>query len=538
MKKSLILVISFIFFLSNNIFAVIDRFELDGIVKLYWIRLNNGFDKTTTRVLSTGIKLYDDLDEHAFTFFSLGFNIFAMSDISFTIRLSKKDILWASHDNYFNSEHTQSLNDFFGETSEALKRPNHYGVKVDRLYVKAENIMGGYVNFIGGRQLYAGTVYEEADSFKDITRDLFIYLSSDGLVFNINGWDFLFFTPQMKTEVFAFKINELSAELYAPTGGYLWERKYGDGDINLYGLINRLIYKNHNIKNYFIIYSKGGKKLVEGDDNMYGYDTRYIIGLSYVVNPKAFSKYIKLSLEGGYMFGNKAVGTYYGLDTNLNWVEENYYDEAKYNSFIYRAGIEYKSTKFTGSVFNVGGSGDDPSTPDVIEGFSGFNEAFHTRVYGTEGDYDGYGEIFKANPYQHNFVYGSPLIEEDERFVDPSLCYYPAGTIGLFVSYNLASESDKENKIIPCAEYFYYYVLPGYKVIAMDKSNEKYKVNNLGMEIDLSCKYIYKNKFIIKLIYGIYFPGNAFASGYNNIIQKEAGKDPVELIKFQTDLYF
>ena len=48
----------------------------------------------------------------------------------------------------------------------------------------------------------------------------------------------------------------------------------------------------------------------------------------------------------------------------------------------------------------------------------------------------------------------------------------------------------------------------------------------------------FKNKFTMKLIYGVYFPGNAFAGGYDNIIQAEIGVDPVELVKFQTELQF
>lgn len=534
---SILLIICSILFLNSNIQAKVDKFELEGVIKFYWLHLNNGFDKTTTRVLSTGPKLYDDLDEHAFSFFALNFKMYTMENVHFGIRISKKDVLWASHNNYFNSEHTQSLNDFFGETSEVLKKPNHYGLKVDRLYVEARELMDGYLNFIGGRQLYSGTSFKEDISFKNMTSDLFVYLASDGIFLQLDSWNFLFFQPEMQTDFFMFKINEMSAEMYASSGGYIWERQYGDGDINLYGLINKLDYKKHLLKNYFALYHKGGRLLLSGDENEDGYDNRYLIGLSYS-KKEFFLKHVTFVLEGGYMLGNKAVGTYYDLDNTLDWVEKEYYGEAKYQSYIYRIGIELKKTRFTGSIFNTAGSSDDPATPGTIEGFYGFNEAFHSRTYGMEGDYSGYGEIFKANPYQHNFSYGDPLVESDERFVNPALCKYPAGTVGLFLSYQLLSTSDEENKLIPSVEYFYYYPLPGYPVIAVRKDGTKYKASSFGMETDFSLKYIYKYNFILRAVYGLYLPGNAFAGGYNQIIQEEIGKDPVELVKFEMNLYF
>ncbi|MBU1075915.1 MAG: hypothetical protein KKH98_01395 [Spirochaetes bacterium] len=529
----LILIIGLICYFSGNLFAKIDKLEVDGIVKIYWNYLNNGFDKTTTRVLSSGVKLYDDLDEYAYTFIAVRLNMYVMENVKIALRLGKNDTLWASHNAFFNPEHTQTVGNFLGESSPADSR-NYGGIKVDRLFIEADDIVWGYVNFIGGRQLYSGTVYEEANTFKDIPQDLFVYFVSDGLVFKMNGWDFLFFEPQMKTELFAFKINDNTADLYSPSGGYTWERKYGDGDQNLYGLINKIIYKDHSIKNYFLVYDKGGKKLTQGDSNIDGYDNRYIIGLSYA-NQKFFSKYIKISAEAGYILGKRAIGTYYDLDNSLNWVQKNYYDEAKYDSYIYRAGIEFKKAKFTVSVFNVGGRGDDPSTPDTIEGFYGFNESFYTRVYGNE--FGGYGEILKATPYMHNYASGSPLLEEDERYVDPSVARFPLGVIGGNINYLIGALGDDENKFIPMVEYFYYYTL-GYPIVALDRNNSLYKVNSAGMEVDVTAKYLYKNNFIIKLVYGLYLPGNTFAAGYNQLLKEELGRDPVELIKCQVDLYF
>lgn len=513
--------------------AKVESLEVTGNAKLYWIRLNNGFDKTTTRELSTGARLYDDLDEYAYTMISLKFNLQVMRNVTVALGLNKKDTLWASHNDYFNSEHNQNLGEFIGEPSVAQRR-NYKGIKIENFYIRADEIIWRYVNFTGGRQFYAGTVYEETDAIKDIPQDLFLYLTGDGLVFSVS-WDFLFFEPQMKSDLFAFKINENTAKLYDTTGGFVWERSYGDGDINMYGLINRVTHKNNLFKTYTLVYDKGGKKLVPGDSATDGYDNRYILGLNYT-RQGLFSRYLKLFAEAGYELGHRAVGTTWDLDSNKNWVEKDYYKEAKYNAYIYRAGLEYRQEKLVLALFNLGGSGDDPSTPGTIEGFYGLNEALHARIYGS--DFSGYGEIFKANPYTHNQAAGSPAVEGDQRVDDPSVSRYPTGIVGFNLSYTIGAMGDDENRLIPMFEYFYYYSLPGNRILALDRNNEIFSVDSLGWEMDLSVRYVYQNKLVLKLLYGLYLPGTAFSAGYDRIIQGEVGKDPVELIKFQTELYF
>ncbi|MDD5066680.1 MAG: hypothetical protein PHF84_06495 [bacterium] len=518
---------------SADLSAKVESLDVTGNAKLFWNRLNNGFDKTTTHELSTGARLYDDLDEFAYTMFSLKFNLLVMRNVTLALGLNKKDTLWASHNDYFNSEHNANLGEFIGDPSPSSQR-NYKGIKIENLYIKADEIIWRYVNFTGGRQFYSGTVYEETDAIKDIPQDLFLYITGDGLVFNLS-WDFLFFEPQMKSDFFAFKINDGTAGLYDSSGGFIWDRMYGDNDINLYGFINRITYKNNSFKSYLMFYDKGGKKLVQGDSNADGFDHRYLIGLNYT-RQGVFTKYLKVFVEGGYELGRKAVGTYYDLDIGLDLVQKDYYGTARYNAYVYRAGLEYRQEKLAAALFHLGGSGDKPSTPGTIEGFYGLNEVMYGRTYGT--DFAGYGEIFKASPYMHNSGLGSPVQEEDQRLQDPSVSRYPTGIIGANISYTIGTTGDDENKVVPMLEYFYYYNLPGNSVVAVNRFGGKYKAIGLGMEVDASVRYVYQNKLVLKFLYGLYLPGQAYRSGYDNIIQGETGKDPAELFKFQTELYF
>ena len=408
MKKLIIFLL--IFSINTYLMAKIDSVVVTGDVQMNWINMNNGFDKTSTRLLSGGTKLYDDLDEYAYTYFALCFNFYVMDNISFNFGFDKKDVLWGSHNNYFNADHYQTLGEFFGSPTPNADG-NFKGLKIDNLNIKATEIMSGYGQFIGGRQFYAGTVYEETGEFSAINQDLFLYITSDGLVWTLN-YGFLLPDPKIKSELFAFKLNDNSATLYGSSGGLLWDRAYGDGDEDLYGLITRVTFGDNYFKNYLLYLHKGGEALISGENNEDGYNRVAIIGFSYM-NPKFYSPYLKISAEFGYEFGDKSVGTYYSLDNNLNWAQNSFYGIAKYSSYIYRLGAVYKRDRWAGALFNVGGSGDNPSTPDRDTGFYGFNEQLHFRVMGV--DYSGYGEIFSATPYTHNFALGSPAVRANGK---------------------------------------------------------------------------------------------------------------------------
>lgn len=534
MKKlmGIVAVMCMIMFVNIS-YTAIKGFEFIGEVKANWSRTNNAWDKTETIVREDGSADFDDVEDHMFSDTKLGIRASILRDVFGVIEVEKRDTLWATHNNSFNAEHYGTVGGFLGDPN--IQNPTNYtGYKITKSYIVWDKIHDLFSVTVG-RQFLSGTEYPDPERM-----DLVLCMTMDGFRVDI-------FSEYGKIMLFKAKINDSTAPLYAPHGGLSWETKYEDKDFDAQGVMIRSasLLPGHRLKAYFLNSIINDANETNPTGKLFSqYDLRNIIGFR-VDGGLSFG--LDYGVEFAYLFGEKYVTTYKSLDpVTLNYVTKDYYDLASRKAFAYHILAQYsrpmgspvmESPTLLKVYTNIlGGTGDDSTTPDD-EGFIGLNDDWWTRARGY--DHQGYGEIYKANPYQHNRFTGgdNPTEVYDGRYVEKSICLYPARIINLGAKYEF-TEGGKLQGLYAGFDFYLYNHLSPDGVIITNEDNQKEQTDDLGKEINIQIGYIYKYTTSFRLVFGWFLPGRAYINGKDTQTDTIIGADPVSLIKFETAVFF
>ncbi|MEN3013106.1 MAG: hypothetical protein ABDH23_00605 [Endomicrobiia bacterium] len=531
--KKIISVIVILVSVTSIMYAPIRSFEFIGEVRAWWSRTNNAWDKTETILRPDGSAEFDDVNDFMFSDTKLGVRGSILRDVFGVIEVEKRDTLWATHNNSFNAEHYGTIGGYLGDPN--IQNPTNYtGYKITKSYIVWDKIYDLF-SVVVGRQFISGTEYPDPERM-----DLVLCMTMDGFRADI-------FSEYGKIMLFKAKLNESTAPLYAPHGGLAWETKYEDKDFDAQGVMvkSASLLPGHRLKMYLLNSIINDPAETNPVGKIFSqYDLRNILGFR-VDGGLSFG--LDYGVEFAYLFGEKYVTTYRALDpVTLNYVTKDYYGLASRKAFAFHIMAQYKrsmgapimeSPTLLKVYTNIlGGSGDDSTTPDD-EGFIGLNDDWWTRARGY--DHQGYGEIYKANPYQHNrFTSGdNPTEVYDGRYVEKSICLYPARIINLGARYEF-SEGGKLQGLYAGFDFYLYNHLSPDGVIITNEDNQKEQTDDLGKEINLQIGYTYKYSTSFRLVLGWFFPGRAYINGKDAQTGAVIGADPVSLIKLETAVYF
>jgi len=524
-------------------YGKIIQFDYTGEIGIKWAEYENPLDKTETIIRSNGRADYDDHNGYIASDIKLGIISHISRMLNIGIELEKRDTLWATHDNRYTPEKYQTLGNLFG-AADPKKEDVWSGIKLTKAYVHIENVMD-FIDFKFGRQYMTGSKYPE-----DLERDLSLNATLDALRTDLkfNSFDIM---------AFFAKVNDDAAQQYEVP--LQWEahnkyvpHHYENKDFNLYGIY----FYFSRLNEYFEprIYFLNG---VLNDPNvtnpegriLSNYDNKKIIGAR--LKFYFFDSLLKFNTEFAYQYGKKYIGRYKYLDDETLTVKTgDFYNEAKHNAYIFDINTTFKTYASDKLFFNfigeiVGGSGDDSKTPEEDTGFMGFNDMFlgHKVSY----DMRGWGAIVKANPYtplifapdRANFVNGSYLEDEiDKRTIDQTYSIFPAQILHLGLEAGIDGDSLLKGLILG----LYYYNFRNLSkdgAVYLDENNIKRRTYDIGNEIDFKISYELANKNInFSLIYGIFFPGDAYKWGKDLQSGNIIGNDNVSMFLFETKMFF
>jgi|YNPMSStandDraft_1061717.scaffolds.fasta_scaffold02312_2 hypothetical protein len=527
---SVIYVLCMMLLFVGYVNSAVKSFEVIGEVKAWWVHTNNAWDKTETIVREDGSADFDDVNDHMFSDTKLGVRANILRNVFGNIEIEKRDTLWATHNNVFNAEHYGTVGGYLGDPN--IQNPTNYtGYKITKSFITWDKIYDRF-SLTVGRQFISGTEYPDPERM-----DLVLCMTMDGFRADI-------FSDYGKFILFKAKLNESTAPMYAPHGGLAWETKYENKDFDAQGVLLKSanLLPGHRLKTYFLNSIINDPNETNPIGRIYSqYDLRNIIGFK-VEGGLSFG--LDYAGEFAYLFGEKYVTTYRALNpTTLDYETKQYYGLAARKAFVYQFLVQYtKPTYLLANTANLkgflnilGGSGDDSTTPDD-EGFVGLNDDWWTRARGY--DHQGYGEIYKANPYQHNkFTTGdTPTDEYDRRYVEKSISLYPTGIINLGLKYEVTE--GMLQGLFSQFDFFLYNHLSPDGVVCINEDGKKEQTNDLGTEINFQIGYNYKYTSTFRLVFGLFLPGRAYLNGTDARTGFVIGGDTVSLIKLETALYF
>jgi len=528
---------------QSSVWAKISKLDVFGEVSVIYVDSNNTIDKTSTLNRSDGSAAYDDVDSHMRASTKLGIRAWFLKNVTGVVEFHKGERLWGLQNDIFNQDHYQTLGELLGDPNPPANDA-YTGFKLTQAYVKCENLFD-VLGFTFGRQSISATSWPG-----DLSKDLVLNMATDGLRADLK-------LGKLDLMGFKSKLNDSTADLYDTSGGLRWDTKYEDKDYDAWGVMaksNRL-FPGQSIR----VYGLNGLLRDPNKTNVKGkvfskYDDRYTLGGR--LEGELGQSGLTYWGEFAYQLGDKYVSTYtytrIVTPTTVTQETKTYYGTAKHSGYAYIGGggysVDVGAGRFKLLGQYIGGTGDDSTTPDIDEGFVAFNQDFHNRTRGC--DQGGWGEIYKANPYQPNefagdlpytgnppYDTGTPPYEVgDMRLVDQGICNYPASILNAGFNYELAEGKLKGLGL--GADYFYFATISPDGVIVKNEQAKYERVTELGNEVDFQLWYGYKSCAYFRLVYAVFMPGSAYLNGIDPVAKKIKGTDNATMLKFEASFYF